>query len=63
MRRLFEVKEVREVIASLEVKDNSFGRGNIGGKTIVDNFGNSDNFDNSKTFVFNFSNFFNFFNS
>ena len=48
---MVEVKEVNEVIASLEVNediDNTFGRGNLKGKTNVFNFVNFDNFDNFK---------------
>ena len=60
-----EVREVREVIASL---DNSSAGGNISGEIIigkgnVDNFDNFVNFDNFKAIVFNSFNFFNFFNS
>ena len=42
-----EVKGVKEVIASLEVKDNSFAGRNVSSKSFVSNF-------------FNFSNFYNF---
>ena len=40
---MVEVKEVNEVIASLGVIDNTFGHGNIKGKTNVFNFVNFDN--------------------
>ena len=42
-----EVKEVREVIATLEVIDDTLA-GETSGKTFVDNFANFDNSDNSK---------------
>ena len=42
-----EVKEVNEVIATLEVIDDTLA-GETSGKTFVDNFANFDNSDNSK---------------
>ena len=44
---LGEVKEVNEVIATLEVIDDTLA-GETSGKTFVDNFANFDNSDNSK---------------
>lgn len=45
------VKEVKEVSASLEVKDDTLAGDTIG-RTNFDNFDNSDNFDNfEKTYI------------
>ena len=60
---LGEVKEVNEVIATLEVIDDTLA-GETTSRTDVVNFDNFDNFDNfkpsGKTFVDNFDNFGNF---
>ena len=45
VRMMFEVKEVKEVIATLEVKDDT-SAGETNGRTFVVNSVNFDNFDN-----------------
>ncbi len=45
---MVEVNGVNEVIATLEVNDNTFGRGKFKGKTNVFNFVNFERSDNFK---------------
>ena len=47
---MVEVNGVNEVIATLEVNDNTFGRGKFKGKTNVFNFVNFANFERSDNF-------------